>query len=901
MLVTEALLRISKEVGAPLARVETTITLLEGGATVPFIARYRKEATGNLDEVRIRDIDERRAYYGALEARRETVLASVEKQGKLTEELKQTILSCFSKNELEDLYLPFKPKRKTKASAALERGLGPLAEYIWEQTGTEPVEVFAQQFVSPPEEEQRAVGAVSDRAFLASDSQPFESEAKEARSETTPTAEQPATPAIEAQLVEAQPAEAAPASEEQAAPPPAALPEPKRESPKRVNNVEEAVEGALHILAERIAENPEFRKRLRDMLLSEGMVRAHVVQAKESEKTKYEMYYKFEESVAKIPSHRILAIRRGSRENILAYSIDANAEKFISGVAAQVIQDAASQFAPFLQRAVGDSYERLIGPSIQNEVRSVLRERAEAEGINVFEENLRTLLLAPPAGPIGVIGVDPGLRTGCKIAVVDETGKFLENQTIFPTEPQKDLEGAEKILLDLMQRHNVRGIAIGNGTGSREAESFVRATVQKGNLDVFVVVVSEAGASVYSASKRAREEFPGLDVTVRGAISIARRLQDPLAELVKIEPRSIGVGQYQHDVDQKKLKHSLTGAVESCVNRVGVDLNTASVDLLKYVSGVNDRLATAIVARRSQNGMFQSRTQLLDIDGFGEKTFEQAAGFLRIKNGENPLDRTAVHPESYPLVERMAASLGVSVAELIENPAHTHAIDFKSFEAEAGRYTVGDIRDELQKPGRDPRDKFVVPKFREDVREVTDLKEGMELEGSVTNVTNFGAFVDLGVHQDGLVHISELSHKYVQDAREAVKVGDIVKVKVIGVDPTMKRISLSMKAMTPKPKRRPRRKKKAPAPAPVTAQAAAERALVAAPRTLEAGDRVERPSPPKPRPAASSRPTSPRRDDQRKPPPREPKPPAETAAHGMSKQTMEEKIRALQEKFGRVG
>jgi protein Tex len=677
------------------------------------------------------------------------------------------------------------------------------------------------------------------------------------------------------------------------APPPA--PEPKREGPKPVTTVEEAIEGALHIVAERIAENPEFRKQLRDTLMNEGVVRARVADGKESEKTKYEMYYKFEETVSKIPSHRILAIRRGTRENVLSYSIDADADKFIAGVTAQVIRDSASQFAPFLQRAIRDSYDRLLGPSIQNEVRSILRERAETEGIQVFEENLRTLLLAPPAGPIGVIGMDPGLRTGCKVAVVDETGKFVENHTLYFTEPHKDLEAAEKTLLDLVQRCNVRGLAIGNGTGSRECEAFVRDLVQKNNLDVFIIVVSEAGASVYSASKRAREEFPGLDVTVRGAISIARRLQDPLAELVKIEPRSIGVGQYQHDVDQKKLKHSLAGAVESCVNRVGVDLNTASVDLLKYVSGINDKLATAIVARRSQSGVFQSRNQLLEIDGFGERTFEQAAGFLRVKDGENPLDRTAVHPESYPIVERMAASLGIPVAELIENPVRVQSIDFKSFETEAGRYTLHDIRDELLKPGRDPRDKFVVPKFREDVREVADLKEGMELEGSVTNVTNFGAFVDLGVHQDGLVHISELSHRYVQDAREAVKVGDIVKVKVIGVDSTMKRISLSMKAVMPKPKRRPRRKKKPPVmtPVPAAVEASAQAGTTATPAPTPR--REDRPRPQKPRPAA------PQRDDRRKPPARQPHLPVQAAPSAMPAQTMEEKIRALQEKFGRVG
>ncbi|HSU88424.1 MAG TPA: helix-hairpin-helix domain-containing protein, partial [Terriglobia bacterium] len=538
------------------------------------------------------------------------------------------------------------------------------------------------------------------------------------------------------------------------------------------------------------------------------------------------------------------------------------------GLLPQIIRDGQSRFAPFLENAARDAYERLLLPSIQNEVRSILREQAESEAIRVFEENLRTLLLAPPAGHISVTGIDPGQRTGCKIAVVDETGKFLENQTIYLTEPKLDLEGAEKVVLDLVQKHNVRGIAIGNGTGSREAETFVRSVVEKNKLALFVVVVSEAGASIYSASKRAREEFPKLDVTVRGAISIARRLQDPLAELVKTDPKSIGVGQYQHDVDQKKLKRSLAATVESSVNRVGVELNSASIDLLKYVSGIGDKLAQNVVSYRDQHGLFRSRAKLLEIEGFGDKTFEQAAGFLRIKDGENPLDRTAVHPESYPLVERMAASLGVSVQEIIENPSRINAIDFRTFEGEAGKYTVSDIREELLKPGRDPRDKFVVAKFREDVKDIADLKDGMELEGTVTNVTNFGAFVDLGVHQDGLVHISELSHNYVQDARQAVKVGDIVKVKVIGVDASMKRISLSMKAVMPKPQKRRRVKKKPKVTAASQPAAAVQEAAAAGPQKGEH---------PRPLPVRKPRPPQQElRPPQQKPQTRPPRPPVET-------------------------
>ena len=798
----ELLLRISKEVSAQVARVEATLKLLDEGATVPFIARYRKEATGNLDDVKIRDIDERGQYYAELEARRATILNSIEKQEKLTDDLRSKILACFSKSELEDLYLPYKPKRKTKAAIAIERGLEPLANYLWEQTGEQPAGEFAERFIN-----------------------------------------------LEREIL----------------------------------TIESAIEGALHIIAERVAETPEFRKQLRDAMMTEGVVRAKVVTGKETEKTKYEMYYDFQETVAKIPSHRMLAIRRGTREGILNFSIDIDNTKFIVTLLSRIIRDPQSRFAPFLDTAVRDAYDRLLLPSIQNEVRSILKERAESEAIQVFEENLRTLLLAPPAGHLPVVGIDPGQRTGCKVAVVDETGKFLENQTIYPTEPKKDLEGSEKTVLDLIQRHNVRGVAIGNGTASRETDTFVRSVVEKNKLDVFVIVVSEAGASIYSASKRAREEFPKLDVTVRGAISIARRLQDPLAELVKTDPKSIGVGQYQHDVDQKKLKKSLAAVVESCVNRVGVDLNSASIDLLKYVSGIGDKLAQNIVAYRDDHGLFRSRTQLREIEGFGEKTFEQAAGFLRIKDAENLLDRTAVHPESYPLVERMAASLGISINELIENPAKINAIDFKTFEAEGGRYTVNDIREELLKPGRDPREKFVVPKFREDVKEIGDLKDGMELEGTVTNVTNFGAFVDLGVHQDGLVHISELSHKYVQDARQAVKVGEIVKVKVIGVDAAMKRISLSMKAIMPKPPRRirPKRKPQIVPVAPVAAMAA------------EATGSAKAFGAPRPKKPPERRPQA-----QQKQQTRPPRPPVEAVPP--PKQTMEEKIRLLQEKFGRA-
>ncbi len=720
----EIIRKINQDIGVAVSRIEATHRLIEEGATIPFIARYRKEATGNLDEVQIRNIAERRLYYNELDERRKVVLSKIEEQGKLTDELRNKIQSCYIKAELEDLYLPYKVRRKTKAGIARERGLEPLADYLM-TAGEESVENEAAKFVNEEKE--------------------------------VPTAEA-------------------------------------------------AIEGALHILAERVSENADSRKWLRDLMFKEGVVQSKVTRKKESQKTKYSMYHSFQEPVSKIPSHRMLAIRRGSREKVLTYSVQIDQARAVGEMRSRVIGEEGVRFASFVERAIQDGYERLMEPSIQNEVRSYLRGRADEEAIKVFEENLRALLLAAPAGQIVVMGIDPGLRTGSKIAVVDDTGKFLEKQTIYLTEPKKDLDAAEKILVDLIPRLRVEGIVIGNGTGSRETETLVRSVIEKHKLGAFTVVTNEAGASVYSASKRARQEFPELDVTIRGAISIARRMQDPLAELVKIDPKSIGVGQYQHDVDQKKLRHSLGSVVESCVNSVGVDLGTASVDLLKYVSGVSESLAKAIVGYRNESGAFKNREQLKQVPGLGEKTFQQAAGFLRIEDGENPLDRTSVHPESYLLVERIAASLDIPVSELIEDRSRVAAVDFKNFEKEAGKYTLVDIRNELLKPGRDPRKTFKVLHFREDIREITDLKEGMEIEGNVTNVTNFGAFVDLGVHQDGLIHISELAHGYIQDARRAVKVGDVVKVKVIGVDPDMKRISLSRKAMMQKPKPRPKPK-----------------------------------------------------------------------------------------------
>src|SRR5579884_1974474 len=699
------LLHISKLLNISLKSLTAVMELLDGGATVPFIARYRKEATGNLDEVQIRELEERR----------ETVLESIASQGKLTPELKAAIEAALEKNELEDLYLPYKPKRRTKASIAREKGLEPLAQFLWQQQpGAEPLDAFAVRFI---------------------------------------------------------------------------------DAEKGVASAAEALEGARHIVSEWISENAEFRKTVRGMMLAEGVVASRAIEGAEDPEGKFKMYVDYREPAAKIPSHRMLAIRRGAAEGVLAFEIELEREKPLAYLRAQVIHG-PGECAPHLEAAVEDAYDRLLNPSIQTEVRLELKDRSDEEAIKVFRENLENLLLSPPAGMLGVLAIDPGIRTGCKIAVVDDTGKFLEHAVIYPFEPKNDLAGSVKTLAGLVARHNVRAIAIGNGTASRETAALVQDFLRQAKLTgIFSVTVSESGASVYSASDMARQEFPDLDLTVRGAISIARRLQDPLSELVKVDPKSIGVGQYQHDVDQRRLKQSLEATVESCVNRVGVDLNTASWALLRYVAGIHERTAQKIVEYRNEHGRFRSRFQLTAVPGFGPKTFEQAAGFLRIRGGENPLDMTAVHPESYPVVEKIAASLGVTVADLIARPELIEKVKLEGFTTESvGMYTLGDIREELRKPGRDPREKFVAPQWREDVREIGDLKPGMQLEGVVTNVTRFGAFVDIGVHQDGLVHVSELANRLIKDPGEFVKVGQIVKVTVLTVDAKAKRIGLSMKS-----------------------------------------------------------------------------------------------------------
>ena len=710
----EILLHIAQTLNLPMRGLVAVIELLDDGGTVPFIARYRKEATGNLDEVQIRAIEEKLAYFRDLADRRETILASIAEQGKLTDELKARIEATLDRSELEDLYLPYRPKRRTKATIAREKGLEPLATYLWAQLpGAETLAKFAAGFVN-------------------------------------------------AEL--------------------------------GVGTVEEALEGARHIVAEWMSEDADLRKTLRQMVFDEGIIVSRKAMDAVDEQEKFKMYYEYKEPVKTIPSHRMLAIRRGEGENVLYFLIEVEPERAVGIMRRHVLRQ-QGDWTPQLELAIEDAWKRLLNSSIQGEIRLELKRRSDTEAIHVFRDNLYNLLLAPPAGPISVLGIDPGLRTGCKVAVVDETGKLLAHEVLYLHTSKHGNEEAAPKLEALLRRHHVRAIAIGNGTASRETDAFVRGFLKdKGIQDIFSVTVSESGASVYSASDVARQEFPDLDLTVRGAISIARRLQDPLSELVKVDPKSIGVGQYQHDVDQRQLAESLEKTIESCVNRVGVDLNTSSWTLLRHVAGITERTALNIVSYRNEKGSFRSRTQVLEVPGIGPKTYEQAAGFLRIRNGDNPLDMTAVHPESYSVVEQIALSLKVSVREVIEQPKLLENVDRKQLSA--GTYTVDDILNELRKPGRDPRDKFVAPSFDDDVRGIDDVTAGMILEGVVTNVTKFGAFVDIGVHQDGLVHISELSNRYIKDPSEAVKTGQVVKVKVLSVDTKAKRIALSIKALT---------------------------------------------------------------------------------------------------------
>ena len=687
--------RLSAELGIPGGQIAAVAKLLGEGNTIPFIARYRKEVHGNLDEVQISKIQERLGYYAELEDRRATILKTIEEQGKLTDELRAKIEACMQKNALEDLYQPYKPKRRTRAMIAKEKGLEPLADKIWDHA-------------------------------------PYE-------------------------------------------------------------GTDEELQGARDILAERIADLADVRGLVRDAFAKKAVVTSEVVTPKPAAPTKYEQYYDFQEPIAEIPSHRFLAIRRGQKEGVLWVRLVVDKAPLVARIAEIVgAGDDAN-----LHLAVEDAYKRLLAPSCEIDVNVEKKLEADRQAVEVFAENLRHLLLAAPLGEKKVLAIDPGIRTGCKVAMLDATGKFLVNTVIYPM--QRTAE-AQETLAKIVEHFHPEAVAVGNGTAGRETEAFVRDVLKLiGTKDVMVVSVSESGASVYSASETARAEFPDLDLTVRGAISIGRRLQDPLAELVKIEPKAIGVGQYQHDVHQPLLDAKLDEVVVSCVNRVGVELNTASAPLLTRVSGVGPSLAKRIVAWRDENGAFKSRRDLLKVTGLGAKAFEQCAGFLRIRGAANPLDASAVHPERYALVETMAADLGVGVGELVGNAQLADKIDVRRYITnDVGEPTLKDIVSELKKPGRDPRAVFEKPAFRDDVTTIDDVQEGMTLEGIVTNVAAFGAFVDIGVHQDGLVHVSELADRFIRDPNEVVKVGDKIKVKVIGVDKARQRISLSARTQ-PRP------------------------------------------------------------------------------------------------------
>ncbi len=704
---------LAAELSLPHGGVAAVVKLLAEGSTVPFIARYRKEATGGFDEVQIRAVEERRTYLLELHERRESVLAEISRQGKLSPELEKKVRACGTKAELEDLYLPFKPKRRTRAIIATERGLAPLAALLAAQ-GSEKPEVAALPFV---------------------------------------------------------------------------------DAAKEVPDVAAALAGARDIRAEHVAEDATVRKLVRDAFAQHGVVRVTKTKEHETQTTKFDMYASFDEAVATIPSHRYLAIRRGETEGVLRAVLEVDGEALLPQLQRLAGHVPTSPWAGELEKAVADAYKRLLVPSVESDVRIELKLSADRGAVDVFAQNLRQLLLSAPYGGKTVLGIDPGQRTGCKCVMVDDTGKLLEHTMIYLVQGDSALEKSKETLRALCRKYKPSAIGVGNGTHGRETEAFARELlVSEGLVETLCVPVSEAGASVYSASDIAREEFPDLDLTVRGAVSIARRLQDPLAELVKIDPKSIGVGQYQHDVYQPLLGRKLEEVVESCVNAVGVELNTASAPLLARVAGIGPTLAKKIVAHRDEKGAFKSRRELLGVGGVGPRTFEQAAGFLRVRSGEHPLDASAVHPERYALVEQMATDLGVPVGSLVGNLDLIKAIDKKRYVGgDVGDFTIDDIVAELKKPGRDPRATFEPPKFRDDVRTMNDLVPGMSLEGVVTNVTAFGAFVDVGVHQDGLVHVSKLADRFVKDPNEVVKVGDKLQVRVLEVDLVRKRISLSAK------------------------------------------------------------------------------------------------------------
>jgi len=702
--------QIAKEYSLQSKYVKTVTDLLAEGATIPFISRYRKELTGSMDEVMLANIRDRLEQLRELDKRRESIISSIEKQGKLTVELMQAVVAATSLAELEDIYLPYKPKRKTRATAAREKGLEPLAQKLMDQEKF-AVEDFARQFV---------------------------------------------------------------------------------DAEKGVNSLEEALEGARDIVAEWVSENQTTRKNIRELFWKEGTIESKVLKGKESDGQKYKDYFEWKEPVAKTPSHRLLALRRGEKEGILALDIYPPEEDAIASIERQFMKNDNPAFEQ-VRLAIKDSYKRLIRPSLETEVRMESKMKADEEAIRVFGSNLKELLLSAPLGQKNVLALDPGFRTGCKMVCLDRQGKLLHYEQIFPNDPQRETAKSAAIIRNLVEKFQIEAIAIGNGTAGRETETFVKGIGL--SHQIIVVMVNESGASVYSASDVAREEFPDKDVTVRGAVSIGRRLMDPLAELVKIDPKSIGVGQYQHDVDQTKLKQGLDDVVMSCVNSVGVEVNTASKELLSYVSGLSPALARNIIEFRNQHGPFKDRAALMKVPRLGEKVFEQAAGFLRIREAENPLDASSVHPESYPIVQKMATDLGCSVKDLMTSGELRKQLELSKYVTQkVGLPTLTDIVKELEKPGRDPRETFEVFSFTEGVNSIGDLKVGMKLPGIVTNVTNFGAFVDIGVHQDGLVHISHLSDKFIKDPKEAVTVQQKVFVTVVEVDVQRKRVGLSMKS-----------------------------------------------------------------------------------------------------------
>ena len=708
---------IAHELGVKEFQVQNTIKLIDDGNTIPFIARYRKEATGGLSDEVLRNLNDRLTYLRNLNKRKEEISKSIEEQGKMTDELKIQIENAITLSEVEDIYRPYKQKKRTRASIAKEKGLEPLAIIIYLQTDKRPVLEIAKEFINEE---------------------------------------------------------------------------------KGVNNEEEALTGAKDIIAENISDVAEYRKRIKQMCYREGLIKTKATN--DEEKSSYEMYYDFSEKINRIPSHRILAINRGEKEDFLKVKLEKPEDTIINYIENDIIKG-NTEFTDILKETINDSFKRLIEPSIDREIRSDLTEKAEEQAIKVFGKNAKQLLLGSPIKGQTVMGFDPAYRTGCKIAVIDETGKVLDTATIYPTAPQNDIENSKKTLLDLIKKDNINIIAIGNGTASRESEQFVSDVIKEASKEVNYAIVSEAGASVYSASKLATEEYPDINVSIRGAISIARRLQDPLAELVKIDPKSIGVGQYQHDVNQKRLSESLSGVVEDSVNSVGVDVNTATPSLLTYVSGLNNSISKNIVKYRDENGKFKNRKELLKVAKLGKSAYEQCAGFIRIYDGDNPLEVTAVHPESYEIAENLLKEIDCKKQDLrdkeglktIKEKLANINIKETSKKLNTSEITLKDIIEELSKPGRDPREDMPKQILRSDVLKFEDLKEGMVLNGTVRNVIDFGAFVDIGVKHDGLVHISEMSNNYVKNPAEIVSVGDIVKVKVIGIDNEKQKVKLSMK------------------------------------------------------------------------------------------------------------